>query len=330
MDAYREVLRKHPIVTTFAFYETQPTPLIKFTPALGIFVSPESADPGVTNYERLEVTGANHFQLCMEPFVSQAKDRIQEEVERAAGKRPVFGMVERWFPEDNDIKDLCSGRSFIDIPAYKRVKQTRREAEDSLRNKLRQLIREDKLVLSEHQIENLEPKAELDRFVQEMWYETKLLKTLQDLRSIAQRQQKDWPNEEDWANKEDWPSLILFYRSLRTIEHTYAMDFLPAHTGASRRTDREELLALVTRAYDTLEKRCKIDKNRETKPDKDGSTRTLLLRMECALKALDVAMKFIDYPDRPEDEETPEVAKTRRAKRELFQEILKKFEESLL
>jgi hypothetical protein len=274
------------------------------------------------NCEPEPISDASHTQLCKHPHVDavQLPARIQAQIDIARRTCPVFEDLQRLreFSGDESIKSLCAGKNFKDIPAFQNDQQARREAEESLRKYLRKLMREGRLKPLAAQLEAAkESPFDLDKFVWYMWYETEFVEKLRNLRNDAEQAKKTWQNS--GANP---PSLILFYRVLRTIEHIYSGDFLEPHPRAGQPTDRAKLLKLVTKAYDDLQKSCESHRVDETRPDGDGSTRWLLVRMECALNAMDAALDFIGPWSRPSGQETKSMAAERVSKRERFLEGL--------
>ncbi|MDI3464877.1 MAG: hypothetical protein OJF50_003698 [Nitrospira sp.] len=320
---YRQLVSDHPSITTFAYFETMPTKM------LGILVPWASADPGITNCEPQPINDASHTQLCKRPHVDavQLPAKIQAQIDIAIGACPVFEHLQRLqeFNDDKFIGPLCLGKSFKDIPAFQNDQQARREAEESLRKNLRTLMREGKLKPLAGQLEAAKGSPfDLDKFVWYMWYEVEFVEKLRKLREDAEKAKKAWQNSDAHP-----PSLILFYRVLRAIEHIYSGDFLEPHSREGQPTDRDQLLALVTKAYNDLQKLRESHQADATRPDGDGSTRWLLVRMECALKAMDAALEYIGPWSRPSGQETESMTADRISKHQRFLDALDKMKDAL-
>jgi hypothetical protein len=146
----------------------------------------------------------------------------------------------------------------------------------------------------------------VDRFVRAIWWESELADIPSELTSHALEEFQNWPQ-----GHENWPTLITFYRALRTIDR-------------ARHADDKPLLKLVTDAYSRLEE---AQPNKD-KPDETGATRWLLFKLECLGRLSAAGLAFVGNNNCSEAE-PPNVRKARQQMREKFSAIQKEFEEGL-
>jgi hypothetical protein len=267
-----------------------------------------SADPGVTDCKPVGIHG-NHFTICRGPKAQVALTRaIQNRVQTALRGTAVAVFSEALggrleLPHDDRLDVLTSGdsgsRMFVKkFESIEVAGDQRKNAEEALRLWLRGLIHRGHLAPKQAELDlALESKFDIDGFVWDMWQEHEVASKLRTLRRRAQQSSRAWPQQfavlraklDASRTALDKPSLIPFYRCLRTIEHTYLLDSTDEET---KKTDLEELLALIREAASVLEnwspqlRRLLPNGTEEKLIDGNGKTRHLLRRMKKALEGL--------------------------------------------
>ena len=140
-------------------------------------------------------------------------------------------------------------KTFSDVPA-------RANAEEALRKSLRLLIQTGRIVPTEEELAlSIGSPFDIDEFVWKMWHEHVLTNILRDLRHHALFARGQWETAFNNSVASDFsvlpPSLISFYRAVRTIEHALVGDLAGLESGGGR-IDRTELLSLIEGAYKDL------------------------------------------------------------------------------
>jgi hypothetical protein len=285
---YRRVLAIRPFATR-AFYERQRLWFL-FRP-----VPRTSADPGVTDCMPVGLS-ANHISMCKgvnaAPIAAELRELIR--ATRRGLDQPVF---ERYLnPDEFELALRSKIEILLRMPdgSYVRrfadVKGDRREGERYLREHLR------------HKFGNAEPPTvveielaevstfDLDNFIWCMWHERITVRSQRKLRLNAAAAMERWQKEFQDVR----PSLIAFYRPMRTIEHNLLGDLAER----SLQSERVTLMEMLREARRILDARCpevtgKIGA-RVWGLDGDAGTRRMLLRMQSALEAGDASYQFFD------------------------------------
>lgn len=304
-NGYRKVVWKHSI-STYAFYENKRT--WKFF----MVVPRPSADPGVTDCTPREIE-ASHIEMCKLPAVQEAISVIQARVRHARLGRDdavfrdtLLGLKEDLEPYSN-AKALVEARDVKKFKEFEVKDEERRKRSDELRVFLWKVIVSGKLAPARDELERCSGSDfDLDKFVWDVWHENVLADKLRALRTKANGVRGRWNSEfmeAMRAQSDPPPSLISFYRTMRTIEHTLIGDLV--ESGST--PDRDVLLRVIETASKELEYFCPTMKwklrnaNKDYKMDQGGETRYLLSRMRCAVLATKAAADFIGNPSGHED-----------------------------
>ena len=239
-----------------------------------------SADPGVTDCEPDGIP-ADHISMCKNPHAALLQRRVEERVKTAGyGKEiSVFGeKLKRLFKDEFNV-----------AAAYEVLFESRGgdrgEKEDIFRTFLRGEMSREAFVPSSTELDLAQrSRFDQDTWVWTLWREKMLASGLRHLRKKAKEEvDKNYRSAPDSS-----PTLIPFYRSLRTIEHICAGNLW--EPGAATVSDREVLRNLIEKARMKLEELCKVH---PSEVDTDGATRRLLLRMWCMLQAVQAAQDYV-------------------------------------
>lgn len=266
---------------------------------LFLVVPRTSADPGLTNC-RQEGIDAHHISMCKNGHAGPLSREIEHQVDRArrgkdaavfAGALDVDGEIR------SRLAPLLSGTPQVFIKKFADAVGDRAGAEHALRGHLRRLVmtgtlEADQLSLGLARTSDFD----VDVFAWQVCEEQRVMEVRRALRDKADLIVRGWPDS--WQLK-DRPTLIPFYRTMRTLEHVYRGDMAGA-TG--RATDCEELTDLLVRARGVLNTWCnsvhgEID-GRAWALDGDAGTRRLLLRMQCTLEAMGATCQFFERETR--------------------------------
>jgi hypothetical protein len=311
---FRQLLRDRPEdalpIAIKAMYESRPTR--HWGISLGILVSWSSADPGVQDCTPEEIP-ANHVDICKRWAVENCgiRDELQRLIDHATSgkttsvlRRPLTALLKTGdnLNENTPMNEstrqlllaLIEAGQFEGIPAENGRRQ---EAEQLMRIWLRYMIQREFLRLAEWELKMAAHSPfDLDRYVRAIWWQSQLTRVPGILTAHALNEKQHWPG----ANGK-WPTLISFYRSLRTIEHV-------------RNFENEKLPELLFNAYTQLND---AQKQPDTRPDKTGVTRWLLFRMECVARLAGAALDFVGKHE-SKGPEPPDVTAAREKMREHF------------
>jgi pimeloyl-ACP methyl ester carboxylesterase len=227
-------------IETHAFYETE------LTYACVHVVDPLSADPGVRGCYPIPATKKDHMSISKpedanDPLFCAVADII-EKVRRRV-RDPIFSteirqamsLIEKFAPYQN-------AGNFADIPAADGI---RKEAEEHLRQRFRDLFEQGKSVTAEQEQAATNSIHDIDKFILSLWLERKVgaeLKTLRDFIDKAQSSIKAA------IHAETPPTAILLYRAARTLDRVL-LEF-----------DYSKLKLTLKKAHASVMKRYKADK----------------------------------------------------------------------
>jgi hypothetical protein len=299
-DDYRHVVATREFPTR-AFFERRPIWRL-FT-----VVPRASADPGVTDCRPVGID-SDHIAMCKGNYAVPIRHAIGELVSNARKGKETAVFEGRLYLEKcgetqrKKIELLMIGYPKQFAKRFSDLNVDRKGAEQVLRTHLRSILGNGIFQPTSLDIGLAETSEfDIDIFVWCMWQERSAMKARQKLRVRAVTAMDRWP--EDFNRPR--PSLIPFYRAMRTIEHIYRADL----TDFTSETEFELLLRLVRHGNTVLEESSQIVfgqiNGHNWVLDGDAGTRRLLLRMECAISAMDVACRYVDAQtrDRHEDAE---------------------------
>lgn len=267
-------------VMTRAYFETE-----RFKHVL--VVVPSSADPGVSGCAPVPVDGANHVTITT-PEEGTLKNHpvylgVQHVVSkvismtRAGSEEPVFAQSQVFQDVLKAILDSKEKfkriprpipKRFIEIPSEEEI---RRDFANELKDLLRSKLEDGMLELSavDEQAAG-ESQFDVDKLVLYLWMERKLKVIFSEMRNRIHSEVGSF-NPQSNENL----SLIPVYRSVRTLDRAILED-LP---GLMTDLEKAHGQILVRRGRETKIKD-------DYKADADGSTRRLLRKVLCELKAM--------------------------------------------
>ena len=285
---YRRLLGQRAFAT-HAFFERQRMWLLFKAVPRG------SADPGVTDCTPVGLE-ANHVSMCKgakaQPIAATIRTLI--EAARRGIDVPVFEsyLVPRVFKPGvfQTVRPLLRRPDGAYVKRFADVAGDRQQSESDLREHLRSQAR-----LSEPpsavELQLAETSTfDVDVFVWCFWHERNAIRSQRKLRLGAAAAMARWEQE----FKFPWPSLIPFYRPMRTLEHSLRADLADDST----KTERECIREFIAKARKQLDDWCAVahdDGKQGQRPwalDGEGGTRRLLLRMQCALEVADASDDF--------------------------------------
>ena len=297
---------------------------------LFLVVPRSSADPGLTNC-RQEGIDANHISMCKDGDAGPLSREIEHQVVRARRGKD-SAVFENYLGLDAELRrklaPLLSGSPQLFVKKFGDAEGDRASAERALRNHLRQfLIRgdfeADPLALELARTSEFD----IDVFVWQVWQEQRVMEVRRALRDMADQMVRTWPA--GWKQR-DRPTLIPFYRTMRTIEHIYRGDIADV---AGRAADCAELAGLISVARSELNTWCSsihgVKNDREWSLDGDAGTRRLLLRMQCTLEAMAATCEFFERETRERYSDMARNAEQLQTLSQRFRHALNAFEGGL-
>lgn len=285
-----------------------------------------SADPGLTEC-RLEGVDAHHIAMCKSPCAAHLAREIEQQVRRT--RRGIdFAVFEDRLDLDVDTKrrmaPLLGPGSSKFVKRFADVVGDRAGAEVALRSHLRRLIAREALTADPITLALAQSSAfDIDVFVWQVWQEQRVIGVRGTLTKVAADILDTWPAE--WLHKER-PTLIPFYRAIRTIEHIFRGDL--SVTG-EKGTQAGDLATIVDRATALLDHWSPqihgVINDRVWSLDGDAGTRRLLLRMQATLKAIAVTCEFFERETQNRHSDAQQHADQLRQLRVRFEAALERF-----